>query len=185
MKKFLCNLVLIISLAIAIGGQTTDEYNKGEFFGGYSGATDGDSPGLRGFNGSGVYNFHQYMGVKVDGGAVFRDFNNSSSTWNRNVYNVAAGVQIKNNDPAKVFKPFGHLLVGYGKYSSKSKVNCNGCLTSEYRQQGTSLTIGGGIDFKINRRIDIRMVQLDVIRIYSPNSTWANARFSSGVIVKF
>lgn len=179
MKKILLVLILIGSLTMLSMAQSSD-YNKGEVFGGYSATFDGDSSAMHGFNGAGVYNFHQYVGVKVEGGATFRNESTSFSVWERKLYNVAAGIQVKNNDPDKVFKPFGHVLVGYGKYSSKVKTNT----TFEFDQKGASVTVGGGFDFKVNDKIDIRAVQIDVVRILSFDN-WTNLRFSSGVVFKF
>ncbi|HRH43183.1 MAG TPA: outer membrane beta-barrel protein [Pyrinomonadaceae bacterium] len=184
MKKILIVLILIGSLTMVSLAQSSD-YNKGEVFGGFAANTDDDNSALRGFNGSAVYNFHQYFGIKAEGSATFRDINNSAVNWSRRFYNGAVGVQFKNNDPEKVFKPFAHALVGYGQYSSKAISNCAGCTPFETVQKGATLTVGGGFDIKVNRRIDIRPVQLDITRIFSSRFAWTNARFSAGVVFKF
>ena len=179
MKKLLMFLTLIGSLSTVLFAQSTD-YNKGEVFGGYTAWFDGDSSAMHGFNASGVYNFHQYVGVKVEGAGAFRNENFTVSTWERKIYNVAAGVQVKNNDKEKVVKPFGHALVGYGEYRSKTRV---GNSTFEFTEKGASFTVGGGLDFKVNDKIDIRAGQIDIVR--NPSADRIDIRFSTGVVFKF
>jgi hypothetical protein len=53
------------------------------------------------------------------------------------------------------------------------------------------LVLGGGLDIKVNRRIDIRAVQVDVAGIFANTDQpgfrdgRADLRFSTGVVFKF
>ena len=47
------------------------------------------------------------------------------------------------------------------------------------------MVIGGGLDIKVNKRIDIRAFQFDANPIYFDESTYLNMRFSTGVVFKF
>ena len=180
MKKLLIILILIGSSSIILSAQSADDYNKGEVFAGYSTWFDGDSSAMHGFNAAGVYNFHKYLGVKVEGTAAFRNQNFTVSTWERKIYNVAAGVQVKNNRKEQVFRPFGHVLFGYGEYRSKTRAANT---TFEFTEKGASFTVGGGLDFKVTDKIDVRAAQVDVTRILGADRI--DIRFSTGVIFKF
>lgn len=201
MKKSLLIIVFISFLSIVTIAQ--DEYNKGEFFAGFSSgqnlASDELSP-EPGFNVSAVYNFHKYIGVKADvsgayqaisGSYYFPNSTQTNQTWNatHNIYNFTAGVQIKDNRKDSIFRPFGHFLVGYGKHFDKIKTACPSnakCPPIDLDLEGVSYVLGGGLDFKLNDRIDIRAAQFDINPINSRDKgIWNNGRFSAGIVFKF
>ncbi len=186
MKKILLVLTLIGSLSmLTLGQYSGEEFTKVEVFGGFSSSTDLDRYHLQGFSGSVVYNLQQYVGIRAEGTTAFKNYNTTGSIFSRRFANGGIGVQIKNNKPEGRVKPFGHFLVGYGNYTEKTTIKCNGCPTYKSTEKGASITFGGGLDVRVNDRIDIRAIQLDVIRIFSPGIGWGNGRFSSGIIVKF
>ena len=191
MKKLLLILSLISSFSIFAFSQT-EEYDKGEFFAGYSSNSDllDDSipPVEHGFNVAGVYNVRQYVGIKVDVSGTYRPLR-GSSYYQQNTQSAAAGVQFKDNRKDSRLKPFGHILVGYGR--NQYKFTCGAgspCSVYDADTEGVSLVLGGGLDIKINRRIDIRALQLDINPIISTANRYGNywnGRFSAGVILKF
>jgi hypothetical protein len=187
-----------------------DEYNKGEFFVGYSGATlfngsDKFEKIENGFNVAGVYNFHRYIGIKGDVSGTYRNVKGTyfapfgsppipptEYTAQHSLYNATAGVQVKDNRIASKYRPFAHVLVGVGKHRDKLPSGCPSgavCPPFGFDFTGVSLIIGGGLDVNVNRRIDIRVIQFDLnpitYRDGEQTSIYANNRFSSGIIFKF
>jgi hypothetical protein len=215
MKKFWIMLVVIFSLSSLVFAQNqTEGNNKIEVFTGYSGAAlftgDDFEPIENGFNVAAVYNIRRYIGIKVDTSGTYKkvegNFYSATSTpipfssWkaDHSLYNASVGVQFKDNSREAVVKPFAHILVGYGKHFDKFKTPCPTgakCPPFNVDFEGVSLVIGGGLDIKVNRRIDIRVIQFDLNPIYykanDPNRpwdlkrSWDNTRFSSGIVFKF
>ena len=143
-KAIIALSIAAVSAASAVAqAQPVDDYKKVEFFVGYSngqvdtGVDSGNSAvdffrdreNFNGVNGSGVYNFSRYLGVKGDVSATYNSKSISGDTGGANVsfkndnslYNFLGGVQVKDNSNDGVFKPFGHVLVGAAHARSKFK----------------------------------------------------------------
>lgn len=189
-----------------------DDYKKGEVYVGYSngqvdtGIETGDSAvdffrereNFNGVNVSGVYNVTRYFGIKGDVSATYNsnDFNETFngatvSFKNKNsLYNFLGGVQIKDNSNEGVFKPFGHVLVGAGHARAKvSAFSCTpaiACPTEipndTYSETGFAGAIGGGLDFRLNNRVQIRAIQIDYNPIRLSGETQNNLRIGAGIV---
>lgn len=185
MRRFLTAAALLLILAPGALAQS-EEYKKWEFFGGYS-AMQFDNLGgdtgnadvddvlggrntLRGFELSLTRNFHKYVGVKFDYSLHLREDEFSqpagSGTVDSTIQNYLGGIQIKNNDPdGPRFKPFAHALFGV----AVQKVDVDSPQLpavfgiSDFHANETSFAqaYGGGLDIRLNKRIDVRAVQID------------------------
>lgn len=220
MKKIKLILFIAV-LSCAIFAQQQDEYSKGEISVGYSNTfyvdeSAGDLEGgvtTRGVNFAGVYNIRRYIGIKAEVTATFSGtesvrfvpgFDNPTmaevSFSRREAVNYfAAGVQIKDNAVETRWKPFGHAMVGVGQARYRTtNVSCttpSNCapiwIPPNETTTGFALVLGGGLDIKVNRRIDIRAVQLDIAGIYANRDQpgfrdgRGDLRFSTGVVFKF
>jgi hypothetical protein len=184
MKRFVTLVTLILAFAANVWAQ--DDYKKFEFFGGYSAlffdnlagdtgsaAVDdilGDRQTLRGFNASITGNFHKYVGAKFDYSLHLREDNFSrpagSGTIDTTVQNFLGGIQIKNNaEDGPTFKPFGHALFGVAVQKiDVDSPNLPAVLgISDFHTNETSfaMAFGGGVDLKLNHRLDVRLAQVD------------------------
>lgn len=208
---------LTILLSVGVFAQTdSDEYNKSEFFVGYSNQQVGNRNRrtFNGFEASYVRNVNRYFGVKGDFSAAYQNANtnffvvadkivagNSTTTtlatvngdFKSSVYNFLGGVQVKDNSSQARLKPFGHALVGAAHTRSKTKnVECvSVCsnLTLDTRDFSSSDTgfagaFGGGLDVKINDRIDFRAIQVDYNPVYAGSRLNNNFRFGIGLVFK-
>lgn len=219
MKKSLVFVLMVVTLIFtgSVFAQSTDEYNKGEFFVGYSSNSGNEDAGpsifvvSRGVNVSGVYNIKHYIGIKGDvslsiGRQMNSDFvpgfdnpTNARVAYSNQltINNAVVGVQFKDNTIDSRFKPFGHIMVGVGQFKNRvtnvictTPANCSNVPKSE-NNIGFATVIGGGLDIKINKRIDIRAAQVDLNLIANPQNAYIFGagegliRFSSGIIVKF
>ena len=163
-----------------------DDYKRWEFFGGYSAmkfdtlAGDTGNPNvddvlggrntLRGLELAGTYYFRKYFGATGDYSAHWRndDFTRAagSGTVHSNVQNILGGITVKNNsDSGPVFKPFAHALFGF----AHQKVNVDsaqlpalfGISQFDTSESSFAMAFGGGVDLRVNHRIDVRAIQID------------------------
>lgn len=216
MKKI--KLILFIAvLSCPMFAQQQDEYNKGEIFAGYSSHIYVDDPGPlitvtgRGFDTSGVYNFHRYWGIKADAsvtasGTVSSSFvpgfgnpTNAPVSYKQKLYvsTFTAGVQLKDNSKDGRFKPFAHALFGVGRLQSKvtdisctTPSNCSN-VPPNVVHNGFAVILGAGLDINVSKHIAVRAVQLDLSGISgSPSPSYFSGgsndlRFASGIVFRF
>lgn len=185
MKRLLALVALMLALAPAAFAQA-DDYNKYEFFGGYStmlfdnaaGETNnadvnevfGGRDNLRGFNLALTRNVHKYVGVKFDYSLHLREDNFTrplgSGTVDTTVQNFLGGLQFKDNSKdAARFKPFAHALFGVAvqkmDVDSPQLPAVFGVNDFHVNETSFAMAFGGGIDIKINDRFDARVLQAD------------------------
>jgi len=208
--------LLLICTTVTLA-QITD-YKKWEFFGGYSalhfdnlgGDTNsaavndvlGEKQTLRGFELAITRNFHKYVGAKFDYSLHLREDNFTrtlaSGTVDTTVQNFLGGIQVKNNmEDGPRFKPFGHALFGV----ANQKVDVDspqlpalfGVNDFHVNETSFSMAFGGGIDIKLNNRLDVRAAQVDwnIIKrgdqqtgpIVIPGTRQDNLRLSVGIVI--
>jgi len=210
MNKFINIICLTFILSVTFFAQTnTDEYKKNEYYVGYSNQQvgNGNRRTFNGFEGAYVRNINRYFGIKADFSAAYRNNNFEATALgptdnvfsyrgriNNSLYNVLGGVQIKDNASKKRFKPFAHALAGVGVNRFKvSTLTCTSGTCPDYvtnapsatfNDRGFALALGGGLDIKINERIDFRVIQVDYNPIFSGGSRQDNIRFGIGFVFK-
>ena len=208
-------------------GQSRD-YHKYELFGGYSimhfdRATESNNANLttlleskevlNGFNVSANINFHKYAGVIFDYSYHFREdeFNTTlpgvtgpvTGSIDTTLHNILGGILVKNNSTdGPMFKPFGYGEAGFAvqKVDLESPLLLPAIGVSGVSQNESSFAfaVGGGLDIKVNERIDVRAAKLDLnfIRrgdqqfpravggpLVLPSATQYNIRFGVGVVI--
>jgi hypothetical protein len=206
-------LIATLILACASIAAAQSDYKRFEFFGGYShnrvdtGIGD-DEPelqdiinereGFHGFETSATGNLSRYFGVKFDFSGHFKSrsipsgLNTTGIDIDSRVFNFLGGVQIKDNATEGTFKPFAHALVGAAHARNRVDISndfciaifpspCPGDFTAS--ETGFAGAFGGGIDIRVNNRVDIRAVQFD----YNPtrlfDSTQHNFRVGVGIVI--
>ena len=134
--------------------------------------------GFHGFDASFTYNVTKYIGIKGNVTGHFKtdttvdDFGGGHVDTNKitgRIYNFLAGVQIKNNSKAARFKPFAHALAGFARQTSHdvqtSTAGFN--FTLDDRVTSFSMKLGGGVDVRLNRHIDLRLVEVNYNPIFA------------------
>lgn len=184
-KKLLTIVGLLLICSSPTLAQSSD-YVKWEFFGGYSalhfdnlaGDTDnaavndvlGDRQTLRGFELAVTRNFHKYVGATFDYSLHLREDEFSrpagSGTVDSTVQNFLGGITVKNNSvDGPTFKPFGHALFGVAvqkvDVDSPQLPAVFGISDFHVNETSFAMAFGGGVDIKLNHRLDIRAVQID------------------------
>ena len=160
-------------LATAQGG-----INRAEFFGGYShNRVDagfdidefdeefGGRVGAHGVNISVTGNFSKWVGAKVDYAhhqkreTVSFDVFDFKQKYTNDT--IMGGIQIKNNakDGPRV-KPFFHALAGMSRQKFTVTEETED-IDLSFAQNNFTFAIGGGVDVKVSKNVDIRVFQLD------------------------
>lgn len=164
-----------------------------------------DRENFNGVNVSGVYNASRYFGVKADYSATFNTarvsetftaggLNYTVGFENKNqLHNFVGGVQIKDNANDGVFKPFAHAMAGVAHARTKFQDfactapaggNCDPFVVGNqtFTETGFSGIIGGGIDFRIGNRFQIRAIQVDYNPTRLGGETQHNLRLGTGIV---
>lgn len=130
-----------------------------------------------GFTVAATGNINRYFGIKADFSAHERKGEiitglpaSLANDQKYRLYNLMGGVQVKDNvKDGKRIKPFGHIMVG----GAFQKFTFNNSLQNAIEDAGleTSRTqfaaiLGGGVDVRLSRRVDLRLIQLDYNPIF-------------------
>ena len=202
MKNIFFLLFVLIGSTGFVVAQNNGDYKKTEFFVGYSNEhVEGADRSLHGFEVSGVYNFTRYIGVKGDFSAAFKTrrftlpalagsptpftatFRNTES-----LYNVLDGIQVKDNASKHRLSPFAHALFGLGATRSKTgdfqciPTACPPFATGTFSNTYFAAALGGGLDIKITKRLQLRVIQVDYNPLHSGFGTRKNVRISTGIV---
>lgn len=158
---------------------------------------------FHGFNVTGTYNVTRYVGITGDVSGTYNntDFSIPVATTggpavapitfktNNSLYNFLGGVQIKDNASESRLKPFGYALVGAGHGRTKIKnlncpstVNCSSL--SDFSDTGLAGAFGGGLDVRVNDKVDFRVIKVDYNPIRLNGETDHNVRLGIGVVFK-
>ncbi len=98
------------------------------------------------------------------------------------IHQFLGGVEFKDNARETAVKPFAHILAGAAH--SRGRASGPG-ITFNESETDFAAAVGGGIDFRINDRVDIRAIQFDWNPVRSDNGgTSHNYRIGIGIIFR-
>jgi opacity protein-like surface antigen len=207
-------LFLALSLACAPACLAQDrDYSNWEFYVGYAherannGADRLDRTAVRklpngattpvdfrseriGFNGGifeAVANVHPNIGLVADFSATFKSTDlvdlRSGRAFRTDLqrYTLLFGPRFnwRNSTP---LIPFGHVLFGATHYRAKFPNGDINCPTKD--ETAFAMGVGGGLDIRAGRHIDIRAGQVDYLPVFFSNKREDNLRFSAGIKIK-
>ena len=162
-----------------------------------------DRLNYNGFEVSGVYNFNRYWGVKGDMSGTFNDNEFTTTAISgpttfqavgkakNQLWNFVGGVQAKDNSNEGSFKPFGHAMIGAGYAHTEIRsltcapaLSCPFVTTNEnnFSETGFAAVFGGGIDFRVGNRFQIRAIQVDYNPVWVFGQVNNNWRFGAGIV---
>lgn len=95
------------------------------------------------------------------------------------IYNYIGGVQFKNNSVEKKCKPFARALFGVSRQSSLYPDSSDARIRSLYfpnggnkiKGSGFTMAFGSGLDIRVSRRFDLRVIQFDYNPVYLKSKT--------------
>ena len=196
MRKLFMTALLIACAAPFTFAQTADDYNKydiGVLYSHNRVDTGVDVPnqnfisdreGFNGFEAFAKGNVSRYVGLKGSYSFHRKSFDISNGVTTVDVdadlHQFMGGAEFKDNARETKVKPFAHVLAGV----AHARADIEGVPDSDDSETGFAAAIGGGVDFRINERVDFRAVQFD----YNPNrangETSHNFRFGIGIIFR-
>jgi opacity protein-like surface antigen len=195
MRKLILGLILIACAGSLVKAQTSAD-PKNEFFAGYSYQSadintltiDPQRTSQHGVNLAYTRNVTRNLGITGDASAHFHRDSTSSSggtfSRQRDQYSLLGGLQFKAHNDSRL-QPFVHALFGVSLFRGfTSNITPTGNVFTIDDATGFAMALGGGLDIRTSKRIDVRLIQVD----YSPThfgSGWQqNVRLSIGIIFK-
>ncbi|MBV9926827.1 MAG: hypothetical protein JOZ96_17540 [Acidobacteria bacterium] len=144
---------------------------------------------FNGFEASATYNFSRYFGVKFDASGNFASYTTpipgsnlskvsgsgsgaflilvpgTTSDTRHRLYEFLGGLQFKDNaKEGRRLKPFAHALFGAARQSvrfAQVQPILAAAYTNPANQTAFAMAFGGGLDVRVSRRVDIRVIQFD------------------------
>ena len=205
-KVILLASLIICSVQLA---RAQDDEHKVEFFGGYSYLnTDLEEPdapldrfdNLDGFNVSVTRYFTKRLGVTGDFSAYFRsrteELPGGTIRFRSRSFNYLGGPQVRLTNGTRV-TPFLHALAGVANNRFAYRATAAGASTPaadvSVSVTDFSLALGGGLDVRINKRVALRVFQVEYNPVFlrdrpelntDGGRRLDNVRFSIGVVFK-
>jgi len=160
--------------------------------------TGGNSFNCAGGGGTIAYNLTSLLGIAADLGGC-RFFGNTvglGNTITGNQFTYLFGPRLTLRS-ASAFTPFFELNFGGDRLSASCKSGANTCLTAvgggTYSKNAFAMTVGGGVDIKINKKFSIRPVQAEylytrfgnscALSVCNNNNNQNSFRLKSGVVI--
>lgn len=136
---------------------------------------------FNGFDASVTRNFSRYLGLAGDVTGhwkkttyidVFTPPGVTQTEANDEKYwNFLGGLQLKDNRRDKRVKPFGHVLAGFARYTNRQAQTLDLFpafnFTIQDRYTSFAMKVGGGVDLRVSKRVDIRLIQADYNPVFS------------------
>ena len=194
MQKVMIATLLLVCCATLSFAQSNDEYQKNEFFAGYSyNNADINSltinpgrAGLHGVNLAYTRNLNKVVGITADfsGHIKKESFTTSAGEvqHNREQYNLLGGVQFKARNQTRV-TPFAHALLGVGFFRGFSAILLPASNTYFFDDaKSFAMVFGGGIDIRASKHISVRVIQADYNPTFFGQGRQDNFRLSFGMV---
>ena len=219
MRRIWLLTVLILATPALAFAQGSNDYNRWDFYGGYSlghftsnvheatfaspggpqtfsglcNPATGEMIGpnsqkffcarrnFNGFEASITGNAGRYVGIKGDVTGHWKKTSyldnftppgaNQTLANDEKFWNFLGGVQFKDNSRSKRIKPFGHVLAGVARYTNRQSQTIDIFpafnFTIEDRVTSFAMKIGGGVDLRVGKRLDIRLIQADYNPVFA------------------
>jgi len=186
---FLLAALFTLSAAPPASAQGTP---KVDIFGGYSCVhanivVSGTSINLNGASGSLAYNFNDWLGVVGDVGVYHQgSITANDRSLTVSTYQVGPRVSLRRH---RHLVPFGQVLVGAGHAGGTLYTSSlGGGVAPLGTSTGFVLTAGGGVDWKLNHTIGIRLLQAEYLYSQFDNGVnhgnqQNNIRLSAGIVL--
>jgi hypothetical protein len=195
--RFLVSAWIALGTAQAVWGQTLKTGEQAptvEIFGGYTclraDTLETSHPfGLNGASASVAYNFNRLLGVVADIGFYHQgNVTGNGLSLNLSSYQVGPRFSLRNR---RHLTPFAQALVGAGHAGGTLYTSS---LDPGLPPLGTSsalmVTAGVGLDWNLNHRVGIRVIQAEYLYSRFPNASvndnrQNNVRLSAGIVFSF
>ena len=200
-KLFMAALLVACTAPFTFAQTAADDYNKVDVGVLYShnrvdtGVEDpnqnflSEREGFHGFEAFVKGNVSRYVGLKGSYSFNRKSFNTGGGTAattfdvDTDIHQFLGGVEFKDNAKETKVKPFAHVLAGVAHARAKVS-NSTIPFNDSENENGFAAAVGGGIDFKLGDRVDLRAVQFDYNPVRSNGETSHNFRIGIGLIFR-
>ena len=160
MKRRNALLLSCLILMAPIAGMAQE---RGEIsvFGGYSHQFEGLST-MHGWNASIAGNVMKHLAIVGDFSGYYRTNNSLQTEYKERDYSFLFGPRYVHLIGER-WTPFAHFLIG--DYRNTRNISGSSYYDGSIATNWLALDIGGGLDIRLNNRISIRPLQLDLARI--------------------
>lgn len=164
------------AMASIVGADTKGAFNNDE-----------SRDGLYGFDVQGAYNFSRWLGLKAEFSYFQKDFLTSADPTSR-LTQFMGGIKAQDNANSTRFRPFAQALFGLSHTTNIPRVvqpASSGKTVALITGTGPSFSLGGGLDIRITRKLDLRVLQIDYNPVWAGGHTFHNMRLGIGVNFRF
>jgi opacity protein-like surface antigen len=196
MSKLTIATFLIVAGAAGIRAQTTIAQPKNEFFAGYSFHSadintltiDPHRTVQNGVNLEYTRNITRHIGLTGDASVHFHRETRSTGlgtfSSQRDQYFLLGGIQLRAGNNERM-RPFAHALFGASLFRGfTSDIRTSGNVYTFDDASSFAMALGGGLDLRVSKRIDVRLVQFDYTPTFLGSGRQDNFRISVGVVFK-
>jgi opacity protein-like surface antigen len=163
--------------ASIIGADTKGAFNN-----------DKSRDGLYGFNLQGAYNISRYWGLKADFSYFQKQFEAGNQDLTSKLFQLTGGIKLQDNATTTRFRPFAQALVGVAHASNLPRVlqeSSTGKIVSAISGTGPAFALGGGLDIRLLKKLELRALQIDYNPIRLKGESFQNLRLGIGVNFRF
>jgi hypothetical protein len=158
---------------VGVDNSGTNFLDERESFPGVEAFVKGNVSRYVGLKGS--YSFNR-KSFEFNGGTAATTFDVDAD-----LHQLLGGVEFKDNAKETKVRPFAHVMAGLAH--ARADVS-NSLVSVDESDNGFAGIIGGGIDFKLSDRVDLRAVQFDYNPIRANGETSHNFRVGIGIIFR-
>jgi opacity protein-like surface antigen len=168
-------------------------HNRVDTDGAFSGnPNDNSRDGFNGVNVDAGYNFTRYVGAKAD-----FSYHQKSEEFNGIVIgggtvNIDAkltqflgGIKLQDNAVETKVRPFVQALVGLGRVEVDASSPVPGLPNFNESETGFAAAVGGGLDFRVHRNVDVRAIKIEYNPVRIEGETGHNFRIGVGLNFRF
>ena len=159
---------------VGVDNSGTNFFDEREGFHGVELFVKGNVSRFVGLKGS--YSFNR-KSFDIDGGTAATSFDVDAD-----LHQLLGGVEFKDNAKETKVKPFAHVLAGVAH--ARTEVSNPTFASFTESDNGFAGVIGGGVDFKLGNRVDLRAFQFDYNPIRANGETSHNFRVGIGLIFR-
>jgi opacity protein-like surface antigen len=195
MRKLLLAALLIASGTSILAAQAPEQ-PKNEFFAGYSFHSadintltiDPHRTPQNGVNLQYTRNITRHIGITGDASAHFHRETRSTGvgtfSTQRDQYFMLGGLQLRAGNDKRV-RPFAHALFGASLFRGfTADVSPAGNVYTFDDATSFAMALGGGVDVRAGKRIDLRLIQFDYTPTFFGSGRQDNFRVSVGIVFK-
>ena len=101
---------------------------------------------------------------------------------------IMGGIKLQDNANTTRFRPFAQALIGLAHSSNLPRVlqqTSSSRTVTIISGTGPAFVLGGGLDIRLTRKLDLRALQIDYNPIWAKGETFQNLRIGIGLNFRF